>query len=137
MDEKQYNLLVGARIRAARQNKRLTLKELGNLVGISESTTQRYEKGQIKSIDINIAKKFAKALEISAETLLGWDETEHAPAAAAPVAPRCPLACTPREKDLVQKYRVLSPDGKATVDAVVDVQYKASSPHLKEEGEIS
>lgn len=75
MDEEQYNKIVGLRIRAERQNKHLTLKELGALVGISESTTQRYEKGQIKSVDINIMKKFADALEIPTERLLGWDES--------------------------------------------------------------
>lgn len=75
MDEEQYNKIVGLRIRAERQNKHLTLKELGTLVGISESTTQRYEKGQIKSVDINIMKKFADALEIPTERLLGWDES--------------------------------------------------------------
>ena len=73
MDEEQYNRLVGLRIRAERQNKNLTLKELGALVGISESTTQRYEKGQIKSVDINIIKKFSDALEVPTERLLGWD----------------------------------------------------------------
>lgn len=73
MTEAQYNRLVGSRIRAARKEKNMTLKELGNLVGLSESTTQRYERGQIKSIDINIAKKFADALHVPAETLLGWE----------------------------------------------------------------
>lgn len=79
MDEEQYNRLVGLRIRAERQNKNLTLKELGALVGISESTTQRYEKGQIKSVDINIIKKFSDALEVPTERLLGWDESSAAP----------------------------------------------------------
>lgn len=73
MTEAQYNRLVGSRIRAARKEKNMTLKELGNLVGLSESTTQRYERGQIKSIDINIAKKFADALHVPAESLLGWE----------------------------------------------------------------
>lgn len=74
MTEAQYNRLVGSRIRAVRKEKNMTLKELGNLVGLSESTTQRYERGQIKSIDINIAKKFADALHVPAETLLGWQD---------------------------------------------------------------
>lgn len=74
MDEKQYNRLVGNRIRSERKEKKLTLKELGQLVGLSESTTQRYEKGQIKSIDISTVKKFAEALQIPAENLLGWNE---------------------------------------------------------------
>lgn len=73
MDKEQYNKLVGARIHAERLNQHLTLKELGVLVGISESTMQRYEKGKIKSIDIDMIKRFAKALGIPAENLMGWD----------------------------------------------------------------
>lgn len=74
MDKEQYNKLVGARIHSERQNKHLTLKELGTLVGISESTMQRYEKGKIKSIDIDMIKRFAKALNIPAENLMGWTQ---------------------------------------------------------------
>ena len=89
MDEEQYNRLVGLRIRAERQNKNLTLKELGALVGISESTTQRYEKGQIKSVDINIIKKFSDALEVPTERLLGWDESSAAPQEAPAASASC------------------------------------------------
>lgn len=49
----------------------------------------------------------------------------------------CPLACTDSEKDLIKKYRCLSPEGKATVDAVVDIQYQAALPRVKNGGEIS
>lgn len=87
MTEAQYNRLVGSRIRAARKEKNMTLKELGNLVGLSESTTQRYERGQIKSIDINIAKKFADALHVPAETLLGWQDKEAIPPISSAKAP--------------------------------------------------
>lgn len=93
MTEAQYNRLVGSRIRAARKEKNMTLKELGNLVGLSESTTQRYERGQIKSIDINIAKKFADALHVPAESLLGWERpisSKKEPSAAEALPPLSP-----------------------------------------------
>lgn len=110
--------------------------DLAMKIGVSESTVGKWilKKAMPR---MGTIQKLADYFGVPKSYFL--EESIAAPhnAAAAPVAPRCPLACTPREKDLVQKYRVLSPDGKATVDAVVDVQYKASSPHLKEEGEIS
>lgn len=49
----------------------------------------------------------------------------------------CPLACKDSEKDLIKKYRCLSPEGKATVDAVVDIQYQAVLPRVKNDRETS
>lgn len=54
-----------------------------------------------------------------------------------PKAHFCKLNCTDSEKDLIKKYRCLSPEGKATVDAVVDIQYQAALPRVKNGGEIS
>lgn len=76
MNEKQYNLEIGQRIKDARKSQKITLKELGNSVGLSESTTKRYEDGQIKGVDINIVKKFAAALSVSPAWLMGYDDAE-------------------------------------------------------------
>jgi len=70
-----YNQKVGQKIYDARIKKEITLKELGNLVGLSESTIQRYEKGKIKNVDIDVVKRFANALEIQPTYLLGWNST--------------------------------------------------------------
>lgn len=70
---KNYNEEVGNRIYDVRTEKNITLKELGDLVGLSESTVQRYEKGKIKNVDIEIVKKFADALKISPAYLMGWE----------------------------------------------------------------
>ena len=50
------------------------MKELGLLIGLSESTAQRYESGKIKNVSIDVLKKFAAALNIEAECLIGWDK---------------------------------------------------------------
>lgn len=44
---------------------------------------------------------------------------------------------TAKEQDLIAKYRQLSPSGKATVDAVIEVQYDTVQPKAAEEEEIS
>lgn len=73
MNENEYNAKIGMRIKEARKAQKITLKELGNSVGISESTTKRYEDGQIKGVDVNIIKKFAAALNVSPAWLMGYD----------------------------------------------------------------
>lgn len=70
---KNLNEEVGNRIYTVRIEKGITLKELGDLVGLSESTVQRYEKGKIKNVDIKNIKNFAEALDISPAYLMGWN----------------------------------------------------------------
>ena len=49
---------IGKRLHNERKNKGLTMKELGILVGLSESNVQRYESGKIKKRIINNIKSF-------------------------------------------------------------------------------
>ena len=105
--EMLYNQQIGLRIKESRLMRKMTLKTLGSKVGLSESTAKRYEDGQIKSVSIDVIKKFAIALEVSPAYLMGWDTS----------------SLSDLEKDLLKKYRALSPAGKATVDAVINVQY--------------
>ena len=71
---KDYNKEFGKRISDARKNLGLTMKELGKLVDLHESTIQRYESGDIKKLEIEKAKEFAKALKVSPIHLLGWEQ---------------------------------------------------------------
>lgn len=73
MERSEFNKLLGNRIRDARKAKNITLLELGKLVGISESTVKRYEDGSIKSVSIDMLKKFSAALNIQPADLMGWD----------------------------------------------------------------
>lgn len=69
-----YNKQFGRRISDARKKLDLTMKELGKLVDLHESTVQRYENGDIKKLDIEKAKEFAKALKVDPIHLLGWEQ---------------------------------------------------------------
>lgn len=50
----------------------ITLKELGEKIGITEATAQKYEAGNIKKIDIEMLKKISDALGTTPEKLTGW-----------------------------------------------------------------
>ncbi len=69
-----YNKLVGQRIKDARLKADLTLEELGNRVGLSKSTVTKYERGEIKTLDVSKLKDFAFVLGIDSSYLAGWED---------------------------------------------------------------
>lgn len=71
-DEKQTYREIGKRITEARENKGMYMKDLGNLIGVSESTMSRYESGETK-VDIVVIKKIAKILGVSHRWIIGWN----------------------------------------------------------------
>lgn len=60
------------KMREIRRSKKLTMKELGNLVGVSESTISLYETGKHEP-DIITMERIADALSVSVDELLGRD----------------------------------------------------------------
>ena len=73
-----YNAEVGKRIRNARKTKKLSMKKLGELVNLHESTISRYEKGEIQALDVDKLKEFADVLGVSPIYLMGMEtEKEH------------------------------------------------------------
>ena len=74
MERDDFNKALGKRIKTIRKENGLTLFELGKAVGISESTAQRYEDGKIKSVSIDMVRKFSHALNTSLQILMGWDK---------------------------------------------------------------
>ena len=62
--QKDFNKEVGLKIFNARKNKKLSRAALGEVINLHESTIKRYEDGQIKTLDIEKMKEFAKVLDI-------------------------------------------------------------------------
>lgn len=69
----QFCERVGRNIKKYRNESGMTLKELGEKIGITEATTQKYEAGNIKKIDVEMLKKIADALHTTPEKLTGWE----------------------------------------------------------------
>lgn len=63
----------GKNILEARKNARLTMEELGKMVGVSRATIKRYESGEITNIPDDKIEKIAKATKVSEAFLMGWD----------------------------------------------------------------
>ena len=63
------NAEIGTRLKKARLSANLTLTEAGKKIGISGSVLRRYEIGTIKSISIDILKKFADIYDVPTYSL--------------------------------------------------------------------
>lgn len=76
MTNNQFNIDFGSRLHKARKEKKLSMKKLGQLVNLHESTISRYEKGDIQTLNIDKVKEFAKALDVDPQFLMGWETKE-------------------------------------------------------------
>lgn len=73
----QFSDRVARNIKKYRKEKGITLKTLAENVGLTEGTIQKYEAGNIKSIDIEMLHKLAKALDVLPENLTEWEQGEY------------------------------------------------------------
>lgn len=114
---------IGLRIVAAREELGITRKELADKVQVAASTITRYEQGSISKIKIPVIGSIARALNVNPLWLIG--ESDHRSVEAMQIRT---LDLSPEEEAMVKKYRLLSPSGRATVDAVIEVQYRSIFP---------
>ena len=59
--------------------KKISYAELSRLTGISKSALQRYATGETTKMPLPRLEAIAKALDVSPEYLMGWDESTSAP----------------------------------------------------------
>jgi transcriptional regulator with XRE-family HTH domain len=71
------NKIIGSKIKYYRTKKRITQKELGNLIGKSEITIRKYESGDIQ-VPNNVLQAIASALDVSVINLMDLSEKEDA-----------------------------------------------------------
>lgn len=62
------------KIKALRLELGATLEDIGNQVGVSKATVQRWESGDIANLRRDKIAKLAKALHTTPSYLLGWDD---------------------------------------------------------------
>lgn len=65
---------IADRIMLAYRNSRLTYQELETRTGISKSPLQRYITGETGKIPIDRLESIARALNVSAAYLMGWED---------------------------------------------------------------
>lgn len=70
-------MTLGERIRAVRERRKLTQQQLAQLVEVRSTTISEIERSVYKEIGSNLLRKLARALDTSADYLLGtWEEQD-------------------------------------------------------------
>jgi transcriptional regulator with XRE-family HTH domain len=65
---------ISEKIKSRRDNLGLTLQEVGDHIGVSKATVQRYESGEIKNLKLETIEKLAEILKTTPAYLMGWEE---------------------------------------------------------------
>ncbi len=63
------------RIKERRLELGLSYQDIADATGLSKSTIQRYETGSIRKVPINQIEDLAKALHVTPNYLMGWDDS--------------------------------------------------------------
>lgn len=102
------------RLRTRRLELGLTLEEVGEAVGVTKATIQRYESGEIKNLKSTTIEKLAAILKTTPEYLMGWEDSVFQPDSIDPqisVIARASRKMTPEQiKKLREMAEVLFPD---------------------------
>ena len=64
-------------LKSRREELDLTLKDIAEQCGVSESTVSRWESGDIENMKRNRIMALATALKLSPAVIMGWDVPEH------------------------------------------------------------
>jgi transcriptional regulator with XRE-family HTH domain len=99
-----------------REQKNMKQKELANIVGLQSSAISKYEKGNTQP-NLETLVKLAEFFSVTVDYLLGVSSIEN---------PYSEDKFTPKEAELIAKYRKLTPENKIRIDerigAMIDGQ---------------
>ena len=70
----QFCVRVGNNIKKYRKETGITLKELGEKIGVQKSAIAKYENGRVKNLKRGVIAKLADALQCSPTYLMGLEE---------------------------------------------------------------
>ena len=74
IEQPAVHITVGQRIRKRRKELNITLEEIGEYVGVSKATVQRWETGGIANMRRDRIKKLCEILQLDVEELLGGNQ---------------------------------------------------------------
>lgn len=68
---------IGRRIRIKRENTGMTMKQVAEIIGVTEATFSRYESGHIGNVPLSRIEAIAKVFNCTPAHLMGWDEKQN------------------------------------------------------------
>lgn len=111
LNPEKENLII-QRLQQRRKELGLSYQELSERTGLSKSTLQRYETGDIMNIPLSKIDILAKALQISPKYIMGWQDNLN------PLT--ISFSLTIKEKEIIKEYRSLNEEGKEKIIDYID-----------------
>ena len=113
---------LGDKIKMLREQKDMTLEELGNAVGVGKSTVRKWENGMIANMRRDKIAKVAAALDVSPGYLMGWEEGKDTLVIDknGNITPMCEDPQQARLRTYYEKFKKLTPEHQIAVTAMID-----------------
>lgn len=113
---------LGAKIKMLREQKNMTLEELGNAVGVGKSTVRKWENGMIANMRRDKIAKVAAALDVSPGYLMGWEEGKETLVISkdGELSPICEDPQQARLRAYYEKFKKLTPEHQTTITGMID-----------------
>ncbi|NME28864.1 helix-turn-helix transcriptional regulator [Megasphaera hexanoica] len=108
-----------------------TQKDLAEFLGVSGTTVTNWVRGY-KMPRMDKIDKICAFLTIGRNSLL----TETSTVETQKTDNQSSFTCTPEEEVMIKKFRSLTPTGKQSVLAILDIQYQAVAPKIKNDKAI-
>ena len=103
---------VGLRIKAAREQKNLTMDEVAKRCNTTKQTIFKYENEIVTNIPYDKIVLLSKALDVTPSYLFGWDEKESSPSE---------LQLTEGEQTMLELFRLVPEDKQQLVLQMIRV----------------
>ncbi|MGE1062982.1 helix-turn-helix transcriptional regulator [Megasphaera paucivorans] len=121
----------GDKLKKIRLSKNMSQEELAVFLHTSKQVISRYETNQ-RTPKITVAQEYADKLKIPLlylidDKILSVEKLQYV---LNDIKHYSTEGYTASEKDMIKKYRCLPSEGKATVDAVIDIQYNAATQKI-------
>lgn len=121
---------ISKNIKLLREKYRLSQKELAAIAGVSDKAVSTWERG-LKEPRMGAIQKIADHFGIKKSNLI-----EDGGIQALAISSQSPVEFTKDEVEIIKKYRRLTPEGKKTVLTILDLQYAAVAPKVKNDKAI-
>lgn len=116
---------ISKNIKLLREKYRLSQKELAAIAGVSDKAVSTWERG-LKEPRMGAIQKIADHFGIKKSNLI-----EDGGIQSITLASKASIKFTQDEVEIIKKYRRLTPEGKKTVLTILDLQYAAVAPKVK------
>lgn len=121
---------ISKNIKLLREKYRLSQKELAAIAGVSDKAVSTWERG-LKEPRMGAIQKIADHFGIKKSNLI-----EDGGIQSITLASKASIEFTQDEVEIIKKYRRLTPEGKKTVLTILDLQYAAVAPKVKNDKAI-